>query len=154
VELLITVGRDSRVAYQNGASAKLEPLSLGESIVKRTFVLSLEDVRDAIFGGRTISYSGRLLHHQGKEFLLTREYRPLLGEDGEITGVISMGWSRKAPSAEDYSDLSAIVCALESPELPNQLSAARPLPASSRGELSGSQALAQRLRRFLPQRLQ
>jgi hypothetical protein len=153
MELLITLGRDSVVGFQNEASAKLEFLPLGQSILKRTFVLSLEEVRDTIFKGKTISYSNRLLSHRGQEFLLTREYCPLRGRNGEVAGVISTGWSRLAPSAQDYSDLSAIVSALGSPEFPNQLSASE-LPAkSSPGELSGSAMLAQRLRRFLPRRL-
>jgi hypothetical protein len=153
MEVLVTLGRDSVVAYQNEASARLEALPLGTSIIKRTFVLSIEEVRDAIFSGKTVSYSNRLLSRNGREMLLTREYRPLRGQDGEIVGVISTGWSRSAPSAEDYADLSAIVFALECPELPNQLSASGLLAASSREELSNSVALARRLRRFLPRQI-
>jgi hypothetical protein len=153
MELLITLGRDSVVAYQNEAGARIDLLPLGASVIDRTFVLSAEEIRDAIFGGKTISYSNRPLFHNGREILLTRDYRPLCGPSGEIVGVISMGWSRRAPSAQEYSDLSAIVSALGSPELPNQLCALAPLAGSSHGGLSGSQALARRLRRFLPQRI-
>jgi hypothetical protein len=153
VELLITLGRDSVVAYQNQASARIKPAPVGASIIRNTFVLPWEEIRDSIFGGRTIGFSNRSLVHNDREFLLTRDYRPLLGQDGEIVGIISMGWSRRAPGAEEYSDLSAIVSALESPELPNQLSASAPPAGSSPGEPSGSLALARRLRRFLPPRL-
>jgi hypothetical protein len=153
MELLITLGRDSIVAYQNEASAKIDTLPIGASIIKRTFLMSGEEVRDSIFSGKTISYSNRSLFHNDRELLLTRDYRPLRGADGEIVGIVSMGWSRPALSAEDYSDLSAIVSALESPELPNQLSALAPLAGSSRGEPSGSLKLARRLRRFLPQQV-
>jgi hypothetical protein len=153
MELLITLGRDSVVAYQNEASAKLKPAPLGASIIRNTFVLPCEEVRDSIFSGKTISFSNRSLFHNDREFLLTRDYRPLCGPSGEVIGIISMGWSRGAPSAEEYSDLSAIVSALGSPELPNQLSALAPLAGSSRGEPSGCQALARRLRRFLPQQV-
>jgi hypothetical protein len=153
MELLITLGRDSIVSYQNEASAKIDALPVGSSIIKRMFVMSLEEVRDSIFSGKTISYSNRSLFHNDREILLTRDYRPLRGADGEILGIVSAGWSRPAPSARDYSDLSAIVSALESPELPNQLSALAPLAGSSRREPSGSLALARRLRRFLPQQV-
>ena len=153
MELLITLGRDSVVSYQNEASAKIDALPVGSSIIKRIFLISGEEVRDSIFSGKTISFSNRSLFHDDREILLTRDYRPLRGPDGEIVGIISMGWSRPAASAQDYSDLSAIVSALESPELPNQLSALAPLAGSSRGEPSGSPALARRLRRFLPQRV-
>jgi hypothetical protein len=153
MEVLITLGRDSVVAYQNEASAKIEALPLGTSIIKRTFLISLEEVRDLIFSGKTISYSNRPLFHKGQELLLTRDYRPLCGRDGEIVGVVSTGWSRRALSVRDYSDLSAIVSALESPELPNQLFASGPLAESFHGELSGSVMLARRLRRFLPQQV-
>jgi hypothetical protein len=153
MELLIALGRDSVVAYQNEASAKIKPAPLGASIIRNTFVLPWEEIRDSIFGCRTISFANRPFFHNDQEFLLTRDYRPLLGSEGEILGIISMGWSRKAPGPEDYSDLSAIVSALGSPELPNQLCASAPLAGSSPGEPSGSLALARRLRRFLPQRL-
>jgi hypothetical protein len=153
MELLITLGRDCVVSYQNEASAKIDALPVGSSIIKRMFLMSGEEVRDSIFSGKTISFSNRSLFHNDREVLLTRDYRPLRGQDGEIVGIISMGWSRPTASAQDYSDLSAIVSALESPELPNQLSALAPLAGSSRGELSGSLALARRLRRFLPQQV-
>jgi hypothetical protein len=153
MELLITLGRDCVVSYQNEASARIDVLPLGASIIRRTFLMSAEEVRDSIFSGRTISFSNRSLFYKDREMLLTRNYRPLRGPDGEIVGIISMGWSRQTASAQDYSDLSAIVSALESPELPNQLSALAPLAGSFRGELSGSLALARRLRRFLPQQV-
>src|SRR5277367_6316639 len=153
MEVLVTLGRDRIVAYQNEASAKIDALPPGTSIIKRIFVLSGEEVRDSIFSGKTISYSNRSFFHNGREILVTRDYRPLYGLNGEIMGVISMGWSRPAPCAKDYSDLSAIVSALECPELPNQLSSSGPLGGSSHGELSGSLALARRLRRFLPRQV-
>jgi hypothetical protein len=153
MELLITLGRDSIVAYQNEASAKLERLPVGVSIIKRMFILNSEEVRDEIFAGRTISYANKLLLHNGRGLFLTRDYRPLRGQNEEIVGIISMGWSRPAPSAQDYSEISAIVSVLGSPELPNQLSASAPLAGSFRGEPSGSLTLARRLRRFLPQQV-
>ena len=39
MELLITLGRDCVVAYQNEASAKLKTLPLGTSIIRDTFLL-------------------------------------------------------------------------------------------------------------------
>jgi hypothetical protein len=150
MEVLIMLGRDCIVSYQNRASAKIDILPLGASIIRRTFVIGTETVRDAIFGGKTISYSNRSVVHNGQKLLLTRHYRPLRGRDGEVVGVISTGWSGPPPATQEYSDLSAIVSALESPELPNQLFASEPLAESSLGELSGSRALARRLRRFLP----
>jgi hypothetical protein len=151
MELLITSGRDSVVAYQNEANAKINVLPLGTSIIRNTFVLPAEEVRDSIFSGKTISFSNRPLFDNGRAFLITRDYRPLCGPNGEIIGIISMGWSRRAPSARDYADLSAIVSALGSPELPNQLSALAPLAGSFPGGPSGSLKLTRRLRRFLPQ---
>jgi hypothetical protein len=73
MELLITLGRDCVVAYQNEASAKIDVLPLGTSIIKRTFLMSSEEVRDSIFGGKTISFSNRPLFHNNREILLTRE---------------------------------------------------------------------------------
>lgn len=153
MEVLITLGRDLVVAYQNEASARVDALPLGMSIIERTFLLSAEELRDTIFSGKSLSYSNRLLFLNGRSILLTRDYRPLYARDREIVGVISTGWSRSAPSAKDYSELSTIVSALESLELPNQLSSSGPLGGSSHEELSGSLKLARRLRRFLPQQL-
>jgi hypothetical protein len=153
MELLITLGRDCVVSYQNEASAKIDALPVGSSIITRMFLMSAEEVRDSIFNGKTISFSNRRFFHNDGEMLLTRDYRPLRGPDGKVVGIISAGWSRQAPSAEDYSDLSPIVDALGSPELPNQLSALAPHADSSRGAPSGSLALARRLRRFLPQQV-
>src|ERR1700751_2341474 len=109
VELLITLGRDNVIAYQNEASARIDRLPLGTSIIKRTFVISAEEIRDSICSGKTITYSNRSLFHNGREILLTRDYRPLCGQNGEIVGIVSMGWSRPAPSGRDHRDLSAIV---------------------------------------------
>jgi hypothetical protein len=153
MEVLITLGRDSVVAYQNEASARVEALHVGVSIIKRTFLFSGEEVRDTIFSGKSLSCSDRLLFWNGRSLLLTRDYRPMFGREGKVLGIISIGCSRPAPSSQDYSDLSAIISALECPELPNQLSASGPLGGSSRGELSGSLALARRLRRFLPRQV-
>ena len=153
MEVLIALGRDCIVAYQNEASARIDPAPVGVSIIKGTFLFSNEEVRDIILGGKSLSCSNRLLIRNGRSLLLTRNYRPMLGRDGEVVGVISTGWSRPAPSVQDYTELSAIVSALECPELPNQLSASRPLAGSFREELSGSLALARRLRRFLPQQV-
>jgi hypothetical protein len=153
VEVLVTLGRDCIVAYQNEASARVEALPVGASIIKRTFLFSGEEVRDAIFSGKSLSCSDRLLFRNGGSLLLTRDYRPMFGPEGEVVGIISTGCSRPALSSPDYFDLSAIVSALECPELPNQLSASGPLAGSSPGELSDSPALARRLRRFLPQQV-
>jgi hypothetical protein len=153
MEVFVTLGRDYVVAYQNQASASIEAMPVGVSIIKRTFLFSNEEVRDTIFGGKSLSCSNRLLFRNGRSLLLTRDYRPMLGRDGEVVGVISTGSSRLAPSSQDYADLSAIVSAQESPELPNQLSASGPLAGSSPGELSDSLTLARRLRRFLPQQV-
>ena len=153
MEVFVTLGRDYVVAYQNQASASIEAMPVGVSIIKRTFLFSNEEVRETIFGGKSLSCSNRLLFRNGRSLLLTRDYRPMLGRDGEVVGVISTGSSRLAPSSQDYADLSAIVSAQESPELPNQLSASGPLAGSSPGELSDSLTLARRLRRFLPQQV-
>jgi hypothetical protein len=95
MDLLVTLGRDSVVAYQNAASAKLNALRLGTSIIRDTFVLPAEDIRDSIFSGKTISFWNRPLFLKGREILLTRDYRPLQGRNGEVIGIISMGWSRQ-----------------------------------------------------------
>ena len=102
MEVLVTLGRDSVVAYPNEASARINPLPPGTSIIDKTFVLSAEEIRDSIFGGKSISYSNRSLFHNDGVILLTRDYRALYGRNGEIAGVISTGWSRPAPIAASH----------------------------------------------------
>jgi hypothetical protein len=94
MELLITLGRDSVVAYQNEASARLKALRLGTSIIRNTFVLPCEEVRDSIFSGKAISFSNRSLFHNDREFLLTRDYRPLCGPSGGIISMAGRGGRR------------------------------------------------------------
>ena len=100
MEVFVTLGRDFIVAYQNEASARIDPVPIGVSVIKWTFLFSNEEVRDTIFGGKSLSCSNRLLIRNGRSFLLTRNYRPMLGRDGEVVGVISTGWSRPAPSVQ------------------------------------------------------
>ena len=96
MELLVTLGRDSVVAYQNEASANVKALLVGASIIRNIFVLPAEEVRDSIFSGKTISFSNRPLFLDDRAILITRDYRPLYGPNGEIVGIVSMGWSRRA----------------------------------------------------------
>jgi len=48
MEVPLTLGRHSIVAYQNEGSAKIDVLPLGTSIIRRRFLLSSEAVRDVI----------------------------------------------------------------------------------------------------------
>ena len=77
MEVLVTLGRDSIVAYQNEASAKIEVLPLGTSIIRRRLLLSSEEVRR----------------------------RDFQRQNNKIVGVISTGWSRRGRSAEEYSNV-------------------------------------------------
>jgi hypothetical protein len=55
------------VGYQNEASARIDALPVGASIIDQTPVLSAEEIRDTIFGGKTITFSNRPLFHNGRE---------------------------------------------------------------------------------------
>ena len=100
MELLITLGRDSVVAYQNEASARLNVLPPGTSIIGQTFVLSAEEIRDSIFSGRTISFSNRSLFHNDREFLLTRDYRPLCGDNSNMFSLDGLEIPRSQPETD------------------------------------------------------
>jgi hypothetical protein len=67
MELLITLGRDCVLAYQNEASAQIDALPVGSSLIRRMFLMSAEEVRDAIFRGKTISFSNRSFFHNDRE---------------------------------------------------------------------------------------
>ena len=61
MEVFVTLGRDFIVAYQNEASARIDAVPVGVSVIKWTFLYSNEEVRDTIFGGKLLSCSNRLL---------------------------------------------------------------------------------------------
>jgi hypothetical protein len=67
MELLITLAWDSVVGYQNETSARIDALPVGASIIDQTLVLNAEEIRDTIFGGKTITFSNRPLFHSGRE---------------------------------------------------------------------------------------
>ena len=67
MELLITLGRESVVGCQNEARARIDALPVGASIIDQTLILSAEEIRDTIFGGKTITFSNRPLFHNGRE---------------------------------------------------------------------------------------
>jgi hypothetical protein len=67
MELLITLAWDSVVGYQNETSARIDALPVGASIIDQTLVLSAEEIRDRIFGGKTITFPNRPLFHNGRE---------------------------------------------------------------------------------------
>jgi hypothetical protein len=43
MELLITLGRDCVVSYQNEASAKIDVLPVSSSLIRRIFLMSTEE---------------------------------------------------------------------------------------------------------------
>jgi hypothetical protein len=155
MEALVMLGRDCRVAWQSEESAKIRRYPIGMPTIGLRLVLSTstEEVRDAIYAGKLVSFHDKPIAPEwGVNLLMTRDYRPLFDQDRKVIGIIAMGFSRMPSSAStELDDLRTIICALESPELPNELSGGSRLPAPCLGESSGSLRLAQRLRRFLPQ---
>jgi hypothetical protein len=43
MEVFVTLGRDFIVAYQNEASARIDPVPIGVSVIKWTFLFSNEE---------------------------------------------------------------------------------------------------------------
>ena len=148
------LGRDCRVAWQSEESAKIQRVLPGTPMIAHKLVIPTEEIRDAIFAGKPMGFRDQPI---GPEWdikrLITRDYRPLFDRDKKIIGIVAIGFSRIPSAASELEDLRAIVRALESPEPPNELCAEARFLGSSLAGLSGSQRLAQRLQRFLPQPL-
>jgi hypothetical protein len=151
MEAMVMLGRDCRVAWQSEESAKIRRYSIGMPTIGLRLVLSVEEVRDEVFAGKLVSFHDMPLAPEwGRDLLMTRDYRPLFDLDHRVAGIVVLGFSRPATAKSELDDLRAILCALECPELPNELSGGSRPPAPCLGESSGSLRLAQRLRRFLP----
>lgn len=151
MEATVMVGRDLRVVYQNLQSSQLIRYEPGRLIIGECPVIPMEQVRDAVFGERLISYSDLPLNPKfGKDRLVSRNYRPLRDDAGTVIGIISLGFSRARQEPCELDQLRAIIFALESPESPiGERGEVRP-PESCLGASEGSLRLAARLRRFLP----
>jgi hypothetical protein len=151
MEALVMLGRDCRVAWQSEESAKIRRYPIGMPTIGMRLVLSVEEVRDAIYAEKSVRFHDEQLAPEwGLNLLMTRDYHPLFDQDHKVLGMVVLGFSRAPATPSEIDNLRAIVCALESPELPNELSGGSRLPAPCFGESSGSLKLAQRLRRFLP----
>jgi hypothetical protein len=152
MEALVMLGRDCRVAWQSEESAKIRRYPIGTPTIGMRLVLSVEEVRDAIYAEKSVRFHDEPLAPEwGLNLLMTRDYHPLFDQDHKVLGMVVLGFSRPATAKSELDDLRAMLCALECPELPNELSGGSRPPAPCLGESSGSLRLAQRLRRFLPQ---
>lgn len=151
MEASVLLGRDFKLAYQSAKSALLRPFPIGMPVIGETLVLPNEELRDAIFAGKNVSFAEEPLNPEwGLDRLVTRDYRPLRDDAGKIIGVVSIGFSHARACPRGLAELRAIVSLLESPVFPSELSSGSPLLASCLGASAGSLQLAQRLRRLLP----
>jgi hypothetical protein len=152
MEAIAMVGPDCRVAWQSEGSAKIQRVPIGTPMIAHKLVLPTEEVRDAIFAGKSIGFRDQPIAHEwDRNLLITRDYRPIFDQDGKIIGIIAVGFSRTPAGPIEIDELRAIVAALEF-QAPQS-----PVCAESLGlgscpvELSGLQRAALRLRKFLPQ---
>ena len=135
MEALVMLGRDCRVAWQSEESAKIRRYPIGMPTIGMRLVLSVEEVRDAIYAEKSVRFHDEPLAPEwGLHLLMTRDYHPLFDQDHKVLGMVVLGFSRAPATPSEIDNLRAIVCALESPELPNELSGGSRLPASCFGE--------------------
>lgn len=152
MQAAVLLGRDCRIVYQNERSAALRRFELGKPVIRECLVMPNEEIRDIIFSGKRLRLVDQPTRCEwAPGYLITRDYSPLLDADGNVEGIISIGYCRPALKAGELQELEAIVSALECPESHSALSGESPLLATCPSELSGSQRLALRLRRFLRQ---
>jgi hypothetical protein len=151
MEAIVVLGRDCRVAYYNTEYGRFHRWTVGESIVSCNLVIPLEEIRDAAFAGKSISFVDRPVSPQWdrQNLLVTRMYQPIWNPEGTPIGIVGLGFTRTRPDADALEDLRAIIGALRYREPQSSICAESPDLASSRVELSGSQRAALRLQRFL-----
>ncbi len=101
LELMVTLGLDSRLAYQNAASKALMVRPKGSSLLGVTDFFNAEEIRDRVFSGRTVRYVNEEIWIGQQRIWVTRTYHPLIDDDGLIMGILSLGTSfRKAAAAK------------------------------------------------------
>jgi PAS domain-containing protein len=91
LEIMVTLGRDSRVVYQNPASRALKTYSFGKSLIRVTDFFNAEEIRDKVFVGETVRYVEQEIRIGRRTLWVTRVYEPLTDADGKIVGMISQG---------------------------------------------------------------
>ncbi len=93
LEIMVTLGRDSRVVYQNPASLALKIHPLGGPLIHITDFFNAEEIRDKVFAGETVRYIEQEVIIGPRSLWVTRTYEPLMDGEGHIVGMISQGTS-------------------------------------------------------------
>lgn len=93
LEILVTLGRDSRVVFQNPASRVLKVHPFGKSLIRVTDFFNAEEIRDKVFAGEAVRYIEEEVTIGRRRLWVTRLYEPLVDADGNIVGIISQGTS-------------------------------------------------------------
>ena len=102
LELMVTLGRDSQVAYQNAASKMILVRPIGTSLLGIVDFFNAEEIRDKVFSGQTVRYHNEELQVGERRIWVTRTYHPLIDDEGRIVGILSQGSSfRTAPQQVD-----------------------------------------------------
>jgi hypothetical protein len=93
LEIMVTLGRDSRVVFQNPASRALKVHPLGKSLIRVTDFFNAEEIRDKVFAGEAVRYIEQEIAIGRRTLWVTRLYEPLIDGEGHIVGMISQGTS-------------------------------------------------------------
>jgi hypothetical protein len=93
LEIMVTLGPDSRVVYQNAASRALKVHPFGSPLIRVTDFFNAEEIRDQVFAGETVRYIEQEVVIGSRSLWVTRSYEPLMDGDGAIVGMISQGTS-------------------------------------------------------------
>jgi hypothetical protein len=93
LEIMVTLGRDSRVVFQNPASRVLKIHPFGKSLIRVTNFFNAEEIRDKVFAGEAVRYIEQEITIGRRTLWVTRLYEPLVDAEGQIVGMISQGTS-------------------------------------------------------------
>ena len=139
MEALVMLGRDCRVAWQSEESAKIRRYPIGMPTIGMRLVLSVEEVRDAIYAEKSVRFHDEPLAPEwGLHLLMTRDYHPLFDQDHKVLGMVVLGFSRAPATPSEIDNLRVYRLRPRiSLNFPTNYPADRGLPASMlRGSLS------------------
>lgn len=98
LQSVIFHGRDCRIVFQNEANLRFYGQTFvgSRAVGLRSGDWSLEEVRDAVYCGRSVSIANKELHIRDRDIVASWTYDPIYDAKGRVTGINAYGLSLPA----------------------------------------------------------